>query len=83
MTNCSYIFYDCRKIKQIIFTNFNTNNVTYMNHMFCYCNKLSELSDISKWNTNTVINMCFMFYNCYYLSSLPVFQNGIQIMLVI
>ena len=54
MTNCSYIFYNCRNIKQIIFINFNTNNVTDMNCMFSRCSKLSTLPDISKWNTNNV-----------------------------
>jgi len=51
MTNCSYFFYDCKNIKQIIFTNFNTNNVTNMSHMFkmeYYYSNLSTLSDISK-----------------------------------
>ena len=49
----------------------NTNNITNMSHMFCYCSSLSSLPDISKWITNNVTNMSCMFNNCSSLSSLP------------
>ena len=71
ITNCSYIFFNCGKIKQIIFTNFNTDNVTNMSYMFSDCRNLSTLPDISKWNTNNVTNMSYMFYYCSNLSTLP------------
>jgi len=76
MTNCSFLFFKCLNIKKIIFTNFNTNNVTSMSHMFdmsdfLNSSKLSTLSGISEWNTNNVINMSGMFYYCSLLTSLP------------
>jgi len=76
MINCSYFFYNCKSINQIIFTNFNTNNVIDMSHMLDMSDvsirsNLSTLSDISKWNTNKVINMSYMFYYCSSLLSLP------------
>ena len=71
MTNCSYIFHNCRNIKQIVFINFNANNVSNMSYMFSCCSNLSTLPDISKWNTNNVTNMRHMFYYCSNLSSLP------------
>ena len=39
--------------------------------MFCNCESLCSLPDISKWNTNNVIDMSWMFYDCESLSSLP------------
>ena len=56
MTNCNYFFYDCKKIKQIIFSNFNINNVNNMSNM---------LEDVHH-------------YHLYLI-----FQNGIQIILLI
>ena len=79
MTNCSYLFYKCLNIKQIIFTNFNTNKVTNMSHMFDMgiftSPNLSTLSVISKWNTINVTNMSNMFRGCSSLLSLPDFSK--------
>ena len=47
------------------------NNITDLSYMFYNCNKLSSLSDISKWNTSNVNNMRSMFNNCTALYSLP------------
>ena len=46
MINCSYIFYNCGRIKQIIYTYFNTNNIIVMNSIFLNCSYLSAISDI-------------------------------------
>ena len=73
------------------------NNITNMGYMFSGCSNLSNLPDISKWNTNNVTYMNNMFSGCSNLSNLPdlcfmdvqnyqiylIFQNGIQIMLLI
>ena len=50
---------------------------TNMSYMFSECNKLSSLTDISKWNTNNVTNMSYMFSGCKNLSSLPIFKKTI------
>ena len=39
--------------------------------MFCRCNSLISLPDISKWNTNNITDMNHMFDKCISLSSLP------------
>ena len=39
--------------------------------MFCECQSLISLPDISKWNTNNVTNMSRMFQQCSSLLSLP------------
>ena len=46
-------------------SNFNTNNVTDMSHMFSECSSLNELN-LSNFNTNKVklTKMSFMFFGC-------------------
>ena len=61
----------------------NTNNVTNMSGLFSKCSSLISLSDISKWDIKHVNNMSYMFNGCSSLSSFPIFQNGIQIILII
>ena len=46
-------------------------NVTNMSSMFCECDSLLELPDISNWNTSIVTNMSKLFKNCNSLLSLP------------
>jgi len=71
MTNWSYIFYNCERIKKIRFSNFDINNATDMSYMFTNCHNISTLPAISKWNTNNVTNMSSMFSGCSILSTLP------------
>ena len=59
----SNMFYRCSSLKEINLSNFNTNNVIYMDGMFFKCSSLKEL-DLSNFNTNNVINMEGMFYEC-------------------
>ena len=47
------------------------NSVTDMSKMFCVCETLSSLPDISKWDTSKVTNIRGMFDCCFILSSLP------------
>ena len=42
-----------------------------MSCVFCGCESLISLPDISKWNTSNVTNMSDMFCNCSSLNSLP------------
>ena len=46
-------------------------NIIDMSFMFCNCELLLSLPDISKWNTNHVIYMEYLFYFCKSLLSLP------------
>jgi surface protein len=39
--------------------------------MFCECNSLESLPDISEWNTSNVADMRNMFYGCNKLKKLP------------
>ena len=42
-----------------------------MNFMFCDCEKLTSLPDISKWDVSNVSSMSKMFENCSSLESFP------------
>ena len=49
--------------------------ITDMSEMFCYCESLISLPDISNLNTNNVTNMSYMFFNCNSLTSIPDISN--------
>ena len=72
MTN---MFYNCRALKNLNLSNFNTTSLLNMNSMFRNVNKLITL-DISNFDTSKVTNMGYLFSGCsslknvYYLSNL-------------
>ena len=70
ITNCRCLFEECSNIISLDFTNFNTSNVTKMNHMFNKCHKLKEIKGINKFITNKVTNMNTMFQACHKLEYL-------------
>ena len=53
------MFAGCSKIKKLYLSNFNTNILVNMNHMFFQCRSLKELN-ISNFNTNKVADMSGM-----------------------
>ena len=69
ITDMSYMFFDCSSLKEIYFTNFNTDNITDMSFMFHGCQSLKEL-DLSCFNTENVTNMRNMFNNCKILEEI-------------
>ena len=42
-----------------------------MSYLFCKCNSLEKLPDISKWDVKNVTNMNGIFAECYSLKSIP------------
>ena len=54
------MFYECDKLLSIDLSNFNTNNVTNMEYMFCRCSSLTSLN-LSNFNTNNVEEMWDIF----------------------
>ena len=50
----SYMFYGCSSLTSLNLSNFNTNNVNNMNHMFSYC---SSLTSLNLSNTHNVKDM--------------------------
>lgn len=63
------MFNMCSGLASLDLSNFNTENVTDMNHMFTACNKLTTIN-VSNFNTEKVTDMSAMFSTCYSLTSL-------------
>ena len=62
----SYMFYECKSLKELNLSNFNTNNVINMEYMFCGCSSLQELN-LSNFNTSNVYNMNRMFFFLFFI----------------
>ena len=54
------MFFQCKSLKQLNLSNFNTYNVTNMHCMPYECSSLNEIN-LSNFNTNNIIDMCCMF----------------------
>ena len=67
--NCSFMFYNCKKMIDIDISSFNTFNVTDMRSMFSYCTNLENI-DLSLFNIENVSNMSCMFSYCTKLKKL-------------
>ena len=68
---CADMFNECRNLKQLDTSKFNTSNVIKMGYMFHDCSNLTTL-DVSKFNTSNVTNMASMFQGCNNLTTLDV-----------
>ena len=60
LSNCAYMFCECKNIIDIVFSNFNTEDVTDMQRMFSCCSGLKSLN-LSSFNTQNVTDMGYMF----------------------
>ena len=69
LNNISYMFYECRSLKSIDLSSFNTTNVNNMSCMFSCCSSLESI-DLSYLNTTNVNNMSYMFSCCSALKSI-------------
>ncbi len=54
------MIFGCSSLKELNLSNFDINNVTYMEYMFYGCSSLKE-QNLFNFNTNKVINMRGMF----------------------
>jgi surface protein len=62
-------FSGCSVLTTVIFTNFNTSEMTTFGSMFYDCSSLIEL-DLSSFDTSNITNMDTMFFYCSSLTSL-------------
>ena len=69
VTDMSYMFYGCSRLKEITLSNFNTEKVTKMEGMFYSCSGLKELN-LSNFNTEKVKDMSYLFSGCSGLKEL-------------
>ena len=73
LTNCNHIFTNCSSLKNLDFSNFNTDNVIDVSGMLSGCSSLTDL-DLSNFNTKNVTDMSCMFSGCSSLKKLD-FSN--------
>ena len=59
----SKMFYNCKSLKNLNLSNFDTKNVTDMSKMFYGCKSLNNL-DLTNFDTKKVTNMKRMFNGC-------------------
>ena len=71
ITSCNCLFYGCKDIKEIDFSNFDTSNVIYMRYMFNECSSLTSL-DLSNFDTSKVTDTQQMFGFCSSLKYLDI-----------
>ena len=69
LTNSCFMFYDCNKLTNLDFSNFDSKNIKNMESMFKKCSSLEQLN-LSKFNTENVTIMSNMFNNCDSLKNL-------------
>ena len=62
LTSINFLFYKCRSIVSLDFSQFNSENITNMGCIFTFCSSLTSLN-LSKLNTNKVKNMRFLFHS--------------------
>ena len=67
--SCYKMFSDCKKVKVLDLSNFDTSNVTDMISMFLHCSSLVELN-LQGFVTNNVSDMASMFNGCKALKHL-------------
>ena len=63
LTDCSFMFTNCKFITHIDLSNFDTKNVVNMKRMFYDCDNLESIN-LTNFNTRYVTNMECMFGNC-------------------
>jgi len=59
-----YMFRDCKSLKSLDLTSFDTSKVTNMTSMFGNCSSLKTIYISNIWNVTSVTNGDSMFYNC-------------------
>ena len=69
LTKTNYMFFQCKSLIKMDFSNFNTQNIDDMECMFYQCSSLNELN-LLNFKTQKVTNMNHLFYGCSSLSKL-------------
>lgn len=69
VTDMSYAFAGCSKLRNFIPSTWNTENVTNMASMFQDCTSIEQIN-LSTWNTSNVTNFATMFAGCSALTTI-------------
>ena len=77
LTKTNYMFYNCKYLRNLDLSDFNTENVEDMSYMFFGCSSLTYLN-LSNFNTAKVTSMFCMFNGCKSLKELDLsdFNTG-------
>ena len=68
--NMNGLFHGCSSLAELNLSSWDVSNVTGAISMFCNCEKLTSVGDISKWKIGKVDDMTVMFSGCSSLTSL-------------
>jgi surface protein len=68
--NMNGLFHGCKNLVELNLSTWDVSNVTGAISMFCNCEKLTSVGDISKWKIGKVDDMTVMFSGCSSLTSL-------------
>ena len=69
LININHLFYACKNLIKLDFTNFDTKQVTNMSSLFENCESLTNL-DLTNFKTKNVFNMSYMFSDCKLLTKI-------------
>lgn len=69
-TGMAAMFQNCRLLKEIDISSFDTSNVSYMHYMFAYCTSLEKIVGLENLDTSKCRNFRSMFSDCWKISEL-------------
>ena len=72
LTDLSYLFHQCKQLKEIDLSHFHPKNVRNMRNMFNECEKLEKIKFFDSEITKKVKDMRYMFSNCKSLTDLKI-----------
>ena len=72
LTDLSYLFHQCKQLKEIDLSHFHPKNVRNMRNMFNECEKLEKIKFFDREITKKVKDMRYMFSNCKSLTNLKI-----------
>ena len=79
LTKTDYMFFGCKFIIRMDFSNFNTQNITNMSKMFSECSSLTNIN-LSNFNNHNIIKIDDIFLGCSYLKKQNVIINDTKIL---
>ena len=69
LTKTNHLFYDCKNIIKLDFSNFKSKSITNIRCMFFHCESLKTIN-LSNFNTKNVTNMRGLFCGCKFITSI-------------
>ena len=71
ITDISSMFLFCSTLISYSYINFDNSKIINKSNIFCGCELLENIPDISKWNTEKVTDINGIFSGCSSLKSIP------------